>query len=79
MKILGILMIIAGVILGLYIGLWVMFIGGIAGLVNTIFGNSPVEGIDIAFSIVKILFASLVGTIAAFLLIIPGLALTLDK
>lgn len=74
----GILMILAGVVFGLYVGVYVMFIGGIIGIVNVVNGmieGAGVEGALLGWSIVKILFSSLVGTIASYVLILPGVAL----
>lgn len=70
-KVLAVGMIIVGILLGLYLGLWVMFVGGIVGLVE-IFKSGNIEGMAIALNIVKIVFASAVGTLAAYILVIPG-------
>lgn len=51
---------IAGTALALYLGIWVMFIGGIAATVDAITAD-PVEGMDVALGIARIVFASLVG------------------
>lgn len=65
MKILGVLLILAGIILGFYLGLWVMFIGGIVTLVSQIpeLGNGNVDGITIGIGILRIMFSTLVGVI----------------
>jgi len=76
--ILGITMIIAGVVLGLYVGLWLMFIGGIAGLINVVVGavaGHGISGMVVAIDVVKIMFAGLAGWLSAFVLVIPGLAM----
>jgi len=76
--ILGIAMIITGIVLGLYVGLWLMFIGGIAGLINVVVGavaGHGISGIIVAIDVVKIMFAGLTGWLSAFVLIIPGLAM----
>ena len=44
-KIIGILIAIAGIALGIYVGVWLMFIGGIVQIVNSI---NPVNGLGIA-------------------------------
>ena len=44
-KIIGILIAIAGIALGIYVGVWLMFIGGIVQIVNSI---NPLNGLGIA-------------------------------
>ena len=76
--ILGIAMIITGIVLGLYVGLWLMFIGGIAGLINVVVGavaGHGISGMVVAIDVVKIMFAGLTGWLSAFVLIIPGFAM----
>lgn len=71
--ILGLLLVIAGILLGLYVGLWLMLIGGIVGIVEQI--KAPeIDAMKLALNIVKIPFAGFVGTVSAFVLIIPGMA-----
>ena len=59
-KILQILIIIASIILGLYVGIKVMFIGGIIQIVN---GINPLNGLDIAIGICKVVFCEIAGLI----------------
>lgn len=59
-KILQILIIIASIILGLYVGIKVMFIGGIIQVVN---GINPLNGLDIAIGICKVVFCEIAGLI----------------
>jgi len=73
--ILGISMIVLGVVLGLYVGVWMMFIGGIVGLVNSVVGiihGNGVDGLTIGVNIIKIMFAGLAGYVSALVLVIPG-------
>jgi len=73
--VLGIAMIIVGIILGLYVGVWLMFVGGIVDLVNAVNasrGGVPMDGVAIGIGVVKIVFASLAGVVSAFALIVPG-------
>lgn len=58
--VIGILLIVAGVLAGLYVGLWLMFIGGIIQVINAVKAN-PTPAIDVAWGVVRIIFASLVG------------------
>ncbi len=58
-SILGVLLIVGGMLLGLYVGLWVCFIGGIVQIVNAI--KNDVNAMGIAIGIVKIVFAGFSG------------------
>lgn len=74
----GILLFICGISLALYLGIWVMFIGGIIGLIEavvTIFNSGVVEGWLIGASILKIMFAGLVGYLSGAILIAPAMIL----
>ncbi len=59
-KIIGILIAIAGIALGIYVGVWLMFIGGIVQIVNSI---NPVNGLGIALGIARIIFCEVGGLI----------------
>lgn len=74
-EIVGVVLIISGIILGVYLGAFVMLIGGIFQFVRSL---SPFMVDGIAWGIIKVLFASLVGYLSAFLLILPGIALIQD-
>ena len=58
--VIGIIIIVAGVALGIYFGLWVMFIGGIMAIAHGIDAHE-VTATLIAINIVKIMLASIVG------------------
>lgn len=76
--ILGALGFIGGIALGLYVGVWLMFIGGIIGIIEAIvliFSSGVVNADLIGWSIVKIIFASFVGYISAIAIIFPSLHL----
>ncbi len=65
-------MIIAAVFLGLYIGVYVCFIGGIVDILNEIKATAPVSGLAISWALIKIGIASAAGWISFFSLAIPG-------
>lgn len=69
--IIGLLLIVAGIALGLYVGLWLMFIGGIVSIIEQIRAEH-LDALTVAWGVVRILFAGLVGMLAAIVLIIPG-------
>lgn len=74
----GLAMILAGIVLGLYVGVWVCFIGGILDLVHVvvaIVNHTAFSYTTIGWGILKIIVAGVAGTISAMVLLIPGQAL----
>lgn len=57
-SVIGWVIIVASVLLGIYVGAYIMFYGGIVQIVNG-FTMSPVSAIDIATGICKVLFCEL--------------------
>ncbi|MFA6204406.1 MAG: hypothetical protein WC710_14605 [Gallionella sp.] len=74
MKIVGLLMMIAGVVFGVYAGLWWAFIGGIVDVINAIKAPELVA-MSIATGIAKVMFAGLIGLVSGVIAIFPGYAL----
>lgn len=73
-QIVGLLMVAAAVVFGLWAGIWWAFIGGIVDIVEQI--RAPdLSAIGIALGVAKVFFAGLIGWAAFALLAIPGLAL----
>ena len=68
---LGLLMIVIGIILGIYIGVWIMFAGGILDIVEFI-KNDWQNMQLLAWGIVKILLAKVVGGLSAYIFVAPG-------
>jgi len=52
--IVGLILIGVGVILGIYVGVWVLFIGGILQIAQSV---QPVNAVGIAWGIIRILFS----------------------
>lgn len=73
-KIIGILIAIAVIILGIYVGIWLMLVGGIIQIVNSI---NPINGLGIALGILRIIFCE-VGGFIAWLGIVIGSAIGLS-
>jgi len=72
--VLGILMCVAGIALGLYVGLWWAFIGGIVDVIQAV--RAPnLDAMNIGIGVAKIVLAGLSGTLCAIALVIPGLSL----
>lgn len=78
MKVLfGLLLIILGIVIGAYLGIWVMFIGGIVQIIEAV-KTIPIPAIEIAIGIAKIMFASLVGWLGGIIPVVVGTALIND-
>ena len=60
LKAIGVLLIIAGICLGLYVGFYLCIIGGIIQFVEGV-KQTPVNSWDIAFGIVRFLVAGIAG------------------
>lgn len=73
-NVIGILLMVAGVAVAVYVGLWVCFIGGIVQCIEAV-KATPVDAWGIAFGVVRIVFAGFAGVITAFFAIIPGFAM----
>jgi hypothetical protein len=75
--ILGLFLIVLGVVVGLYIGVWVCFVGGIIQIIQSV-TPGPLNTAGVAIGILKVVCAGLAGWGSAILFMIPGGAL-LDK
>lgn len=72
---LGVLMILGGIALGLYVGLYVCIYGGIMNLVdvfNTFNTTQVLNGGGLAIGLIKIMCAGMCGALSAYTLVIPG-------
>lgn len=70
-KITGVFLILLGLVMGIYIGFYLCFIGGILQIVIAI--KSPdISEMSIAWGIAKIVFSGTIGILSAIILIIPG-------
>lgn len=74
---LGLSLILLGAVLGLYVGVWVMFVGGIVDIVNAV-KLPDVPAMGVAIGAAKIVCAGLVGWLAGILPIIFGAAILQD-
>jgi uncharacterized membrane protein len=70
----GLGMILASIVVGLYVGIWVCFIGGIVQVIEAM--RAPeLSSWTVAVGVAKIFFAGLAGWLSAALLFFPGAAL----
>jgi hypothetical protein len=70
----GLLCVLAGLVLGVYVGLWLCFIGGIVDIINAV-KATEIVATAIAFGIVKVVFAGLFGWLAGVVPMLFGVAL----
>jgi len=70
---LGILLIVAGLVFGLWAGIWWAFIGGIIQVIVAA-KATPIVASAIAWGILKVICSGLIGWIALAVLAIPGAA-----
>lgn len=70
-NLIGTICIVLGILLGLYLGLWVLFIGGIFGIAKAI-DSHTVTATLIAINVVKIILAGFVGWLTVYIGVILG-------
>jgi hypothetical protein len=71
--IIGLVLVVCGIALGLYAGVWWAFIGGIVDVITEI--RAPeLSALGIAIGVAKVLFAGLIGWLSALVLVLPGVA-----
>jgi hypothetical protein len=73
----GTLLCIAGVAIGLYVGVWLMLIGGIVDVITEI-RAVELSAMGVALGIAKVMLSSVVGTLSGLFLLAPGAALIKD-
>jgi len=69
-QLIGLLLIVGSVGLGLYIGIWVLFIGGIAQIINNV--TPTINALGIAIGIFKVIYAGGIGILTFILSLIVG-------
>ena len=70
----GVALIVVGLVLAAYVGLWWAFIGGIVQVVDAV-KATPTDAWGIAYGTARIMFAGFLGSITAVIAIFPGWAL----
>ncbi|BDU72333.1 hypothetical protein [Mesoterricola silvestris] len=77
-KIIGVLIIVCGIALSLYLGVYVCLIGGIVQIIEAV-KQTPVPTLDVAWGIVRVLLSSLVGWGSFALCFVTGGAFLADS
>lgn len=70
----GLLLILIGMFFGVYVGFWVMFIGGILTVTEAV-KSDPVNAWNLVWGALKIIFAGTIGGLTFYLFVLPGLVL----
>ena len=70
-ELIGLLLIIIGVIFGLYVGIWVCFVGGIIDIIEQIRATN-LEAMSVAWGVAKIVFAGFFGVISGGIIAFVG-------
>ena len=70
--IIGLLLCLAGIVVGVYVGAYLMFIRGIIQVVTSI--TPTINAVGIAWGIARVVSAGITGWFSFFVLFIPGLA-----
>lgn len=70
----GILVILFGAGVGLYVGVWIFFIGGIVTIIDAI-KETPVSGLGILWGLIKIGVATFAGWLSFFISIKLGFSI----
>lgn len=70
-NVIGGILILSGILLGMYVGGYLMLLGGIVDVINAI--KAPVtEASSMAMGILKIIGSPFIGSLVGLCLIIPG-------
>ena len=76
-NIIGLILVAAGVLAGVYFGVWWAFIGGIIAFVEAVKAD-PIIAMDVGLSVARVFFAGVIGWASAFVCMIPGMAMLSD-
>lgn len=75
MKVLiGVLMVIGGLLFGIWAGIWWALIGGIADVIIAAKADEVIT-MDIGIGVLKVLFSAVIGKLTAIALVVPGVAI----
>jgi len=67
-------MLLAGAAIGLYVGVWLCFVGGIVDVIEAI--RAPeLSAMPVAIGVAKVVFSGVAGWLSGICLAIPGIAL----
>ena len=74
----GLLLILASIVVGLYVGVWFCFVGGIVQIIAAV-QLTPINALTVAWGVAKVIFSGVCGVISFVILFTPGMALLSSK
>jgi len=77
----GVILFVAGILAGLYVGFWWALVGGLILFIEGVQAD-PINAAWLAYGILRVMFAGLLGYVTAIAAIIPSvllMAIGLDK
>jgi len=73
-NVIGMALILAGIVCGLYAGVWWAFIGGIINVIEAVRAEELIAS-HVAIGVAKVVFAGVIGWASAVCLALPGVVL----
>lgn len=73
----GMMLVLLGVCVGLYVGIWWGFIGGIVAVAEAL-KATDVSSYEVAYGVARFFFCQLLGFAAGCLFVLPGVVLCQD-
>jgi len=73
-NVIGFLLVLCGIIFGVYVGVWLCFIGGIVDIIEQVCAES-IDSMGLAIGIVKMMGASGAGGVSSLVFIGPGIVM----
>lgn len=73
-QLIGILLMFTGVCVGLYVGIWWGFIGGIVAVAEAVKAPEVIP-YDVAYGVARIFFCQVLGLLAGAMVALPGYVL----
>ncbi len=74
----GVSLIITGVLIALFVGVWLCLVGGVVQIINEIKSPGAVEALQIGIGIARIACAGLAGFLTFICFFLPGISLMKD-
>lgn len=77
MKFLGVLLVLVGIALGAYVGIYLCLVGGIVSVINEV--KKPVsDALPIVWGVVRVFLAGTIGWSIFYICVLPGIALIFE-
>ena len=67
----GIIVILLGIAIGLYVGVWWAFIGGVVRITQQVQSN-PIDALLVAYGVAKVVFSAIIGSTVGVVIAVCG-------